>query len=158
MNWLCYIVASYTTAVGAASQWWSNERMRVYFKMVRCSLMLVKCSLIMGRCSLMSISPSLTRILPSLAWSKPPFAHLTIIEKLHRLYWLAKENIVRTAHWFQIEWYFVLGFILRIFPWTFWNLIDRSINKRQREKMSRLAFVQTLEPLHFSYSLLNNNM
>ena len=27
-----------------------------------------------------------TSILPSLAWSKPSFAHLTIIEKLHRLH------------------------------------------------------------------------
>ena len=35
--------------------------------------------------SLTSISPSLTCILPSLAWGKPSFAHLTIIEKLHRL-------------------------------------------------------------------------
>ena len=32
--------------------------------------------------SVPSILPSLTSILPSLAWSKPPFAHLTIIEKL----------------------------------------------------------------------------
>ena len=35
--------------------------------------------------SLTSISPSLTSILTSLAWSKPPFGHLTIIEKLHRM-------------------------------------------------------------------------
>ena len=36
--------------------------------------------------SLTSIIPSLTSIFPSLALSKPSFAHLTIIEKLHRLY------------------------------------------------------------------------
>ena len=90
-------------AVGAASQWWSNERMMVYFKlmMVKCSLMMVNCLLMMVKCfsmmlkwvydhtlnspSLIGISPSLTSILPSLAWSVPSFAHLTIIEKLHRL-------------------------------------------------------------------------
>ena len=32
-----------------------------------------------------SSSPSLTSILPSLAWSRPSFAHLTIIEKLPQL-------------------------------------------------------------------------
>ena len=41
------LVISYTInekAVGAASQRWSNERIRVYFKlmMVKCSLMMVK--------------------------------------------------------------------------------------------------------------------
>ena len=43
---------------------------------------------------LTSISPSLTSILPLLAWSKPSFAHLTIIEKLHRLHcptWYADQ-------------------------------------------------------------------
>ena len=69
-------------AVSAASQWRSNERMMVYFKlmMVKCLSMIVKWvydhTLISP--SLTSISPSLTSILPSLA-------HLTIIEKLHRL-------------------------------------------------------------------------
>ena len=43
-------------AVGAASQWWSNEQM-----MVKSSLM--------NSLSLTSISPSLTSISPSLAWS-----------------------------------------------------------------------------------------
>ena len=70
------------SSVGAASQWWSNERMMVYFK-----LMMVKWvydhTLISQ--SLTSISPSLTSILPSSAWSTPSFAHLTIIEKLNRL-------------------------------------------------------------------------
>ena len=39
-------------AVGAASQWWSDERMMVYFKlmMVKCSLMMVKCLLMMVKC------------------------------------------------------------------------------------------------------------
>ena len=92
-------------AVGAASQWWSNEWMMVYFKlmMVKCSLMMVKCLLMMVKCSSMmvkcvydstlispsltSISPSLKSIWPSLAWSKPSFAHLAIIEKLHQLIW-----------------------------------------------------------------------
>ena len=83
-------------AVGAASQWWSNERMMVYFKlmMVICSLMMVKCSSRMVNWlydhthispSLTCNSPSLTSVLPSLAWSKPSFAYLNIIEKLHRL-------------------------------------------------------------------------
>ena len=40
------------------------------------------------------ISPSLTSILPYLAWSKPSLAHLTIIEKLHRLQ-LGHENWAR---------------------------------------------------------------
>ena len=40
--------------------------------------------------SLIGILPSLTSILPSLAWSVPSFAHLTIIEKLHRLQWAVK--------------------------------------------------------------------
>ena len=91
------------SAVGAASQWCSNERMMVYFKlmMVKRLLMMVKCKSMMVKCvydhkvnspsltsispSLTSISPSLMSILPSLAWSKTSFAHLTIIEKLHRL-------------------------------------------------------------------------
>ena len=83
--------------VGAVSQWWTNERMMVYFKLmlVKCSLwMMMKFSLMMVKWvydharispSLTSISPSLTKILPSLAWSKPSFANLTIVEKLHRL-------------------------------------------------------------------------
>ena len=104
--------SSPTITVGAASQWWSNERMMVYFKimMVKCLLMMVNCLFKMVKClsmmvkwvyvhklilpsltgispSLTSISPSLTSILPSLSWSKPSFAHLTIIEKLHQLYW-----------------------------------------------------------------------
>jgi len=40
-------------SVGAASQWWSNEQMMVYFK-----LMLVKCSLMMAKCSLMMVKYS----------------------------------------------------------------------------------------------------
>ena len=68
---------------GQMSEWWFT------FK-----LMMVNCSLMMGKRvydhtlispSLTSISPSLTSILASLAWSKPSFAHLTIIEKLRRL-------------------------------------------------------------------------
>ena len=66
--------------VGAASQWWSNERMMVYFKlmMVKCFSMMVKWvnDHILNSPSLTSIIPSLTSILPSLAWSKPSFAHL----------------------------------------------------------------------------------
>ena len=87
-----------TSAVGAASQWLSNERMMVYFKLtlVKCTLIMVKCSLMIVRCSSMTvkwvydptlISPSLTGILLALAWSTPPFAHQTIIEKLH---WLVR--------------------------------------------------------------------
>ena len=79
----------------AASQWWSNERIMVYFKLmlVKCSLMMVKCLLMMVKCSSMMvkwvydytlIAPSLTSILLP-AWSTPSFAHLTIIEKLHQL-------------------------------------------------------------------------
>ena len=66
--------------------------MMVYIKlmMVKCTSMMVKWvyhKLISP--SLSSISPSLTSVLPSLTWSKPSFAHLTIIDKLHRLYkWL----------------------------------------------------------------------
>ena len=69
-------------AVGAASQWWSNERMIVYFK-----LKVVKwaCDHTLISPSLTIISPALTSIWPSLDWNKPSFAHLTIIEKLHRL-------------------------------------------------------------------------
>ena len=55
--------------------------------MVKCSSMMVKWyvyTLISP--SLPSIWPSLTSILPSLALSKPSLPHLTIIEKLHRLY------------------------------------------------------------------------
>ena len=85
-----------TSAVGAASQWWSKERMMVYFKLtlVKCTLIMVKCSLMIVRCSSMTvkwvydptlISPSLTGILLALAWSTSSFAHLTIIEKLHWL-------------------------------------------------------------------------
>ena len=33
------------------------------------------------------INMQFTSILQSLVWSKPSFAHLTIIEKLHQLYW-----------------------------------------------------------------------
>ena len=83
--------------------------------MVKCLLTMVKCSLMMVKCSSMMVItdkymiihsfhhhwlpfhhhwlpfhhhwlPSLSSILPSLAWSVPSFAHLTIIEKLHRLY------------------------------------------------------------------------
>ena len=91
------IILFNNTAVAAASQRWSNERM-----IVKCSLMMVKCLSMMVKCSSMMvkwlydhtlispslnfISPSLTCILPSLASSKPPFAHSTIIEKLYRLY------------------------------------------------------------------------
>ena len=68
-------------AVGAASQWGSNERMMIYFKlmMVGCSLMMVKWvydhKLISP--SLTSISLSLTSILPSLAWCKPSLRSCT---------------------------------------------------------------------------------
>ena len=43
-NHPCLSTAVHFT-VGAASQWWSNERMMVYFKlmMVKCYLMMVKC-------------------------------------------------------------------------------------------------------------------
>ena len=49
------------------------------------SLMSLSPSLTSISPSLTCILPSLTSILPSLALSKPSFAHLTIIEKLHRL-------------------------------------------------------------------------
>ena len=92
-------------AVGAASQWWSNKRMMVYFKLkiVRCSLMMVKWMYdhIIISPSLPSISPSLTIILPSLAWGKPSFADLTIIEKLHRLYCL---KLIKLG-WTEIEYW-----------------------------------------------------
>ena len=92
---LIYVRLSVHT-LGAASQWWSNERMMVYFKvmMVRYSLMMVKCSSMMVNwvhdhslisLSLSSISQSLSSIWPSLAWSIPSLAYLTIIEKLHQL-------------------------------------------------------------------------
>ena len=44
IGWLLHTVFP-TFTVGAASQWCSNERMMVYFKlmMVKCSLMMVKC-------------------------------------------------------------------------------------------------------------------
>ena len=82
-----------TTPVGAASQWWWNERMMVYFKvmMVKCLLMMVKYQSMMVKWvydyilispslmsispSLTSISPSFTSILPSLFWSKPFHHH-----------------------------------------------------------------------------------
>ena len=56
----------YSKSICSASQWWSNERMMVYFK-----LMLVKCSVMKVKCSSMRvkwvydhtlISPSLTSI------------------------------------------------------------------------------------------------
>jgi len=85
------------TAVGAASQCLPNERMMAHLKlmMVKCSLMMVKCSSMMLKWVYDNtlISPSLTRILPSLAWSKPSFAHSTIIEKLHRLYGKESDDI-----------------------------------------------------------------
>ena len=102
-------------AVGAGSQWCSNERMMVYFKlmMVKRLLMMVKCKSMMVKCvydhkvnspsltsispSLTSISPSLMSILPSLAGSKTSFAHLTIIEKLHRLFWKGRDVYYKYA-------------------------------------------------------------
>ena len=79
VNWLlCYRffgLNQYSFAVGAASQWWSNERMMAYFKlmMVKCYSMMVKWvnDHTLNSPSLTIISPSLTSILPSLAWSKP---------------------------------------------------------------------------------------
>ena len=89
-------------AVGAASQWWSNERMMVFVKLllVQCSLMMRK-SLLMVKwvydhkhispsltsisTSLTSIYSSLTSILLAVAKRKSSYAYLTIIEKLHRL-------------------------------------------------------------------------
>jgi len=67
----------------------NDEQMMVHFK-----LMMAKCSIMMAKGvynhtlispSLTTISPSLSSILPSLAWGIPSFAHLTIIEELHRL-------------------------------------------------------------------------
>ena len=65
------------TAVGAASQWWLNERMMVHFMlmMVKYSIMMVKWVYdhIFISPSLTSISPSLTSSSPSLAdWTLPP--------------------------------------------------------------------------------------
>jgi hypothetical protein len=64
-------------SVGAASQWWSNERMMVHFKlmMVKYSIMMVKWVYdhIFISPSLTSISQSLTSSSPSLAdWTLPP--------------------------------------------------------------------------------------
>ena len=77
--------------------------MMVYFKLmiVKWSLMMMNCLWMMVKClsmmvkwvydhilispSFTGIWPSLTSSSPSLAWSVPSFAHLTIIEKLHRL-------------------------------------------------------------------------
>ena len=102
-------------AGGAASQWWSNERMILYYKlmMVKCSLMMVKWvydhTLI--SLSLTSISPYLTSILPSLLWSKPAFAHLTIIEKLHRLQ-CADRFFISSFSWTLTENYNIFILIL----------------------------------------------
>ena len=60
--------------VGAASQWWSNERMMVNWVYDH---ILISPTLTSISPSLTSSSPSLTSILHSLAWSKPSFAHLT---------------------------------------------------------------------------------
>ena len=54
--------------------------------------------------SLTRISPSLTSISPSLTSISPPFAHLTIIEKLHRPYSSAnmregKQEEKKTRKW-----------------------------------------------------------
>ena len=113
MRWTC---SEY--AVGAASQWWSNERMMVYFKlmMVKCLSMMVKWydhTLIWP--SLTSIWPSLTSISPSLASSKPSLAHLTIIEKLHRLICgeRKKERKKKTSY--------------RSFKCSIWKLINISL-------------------------------
>ena len=60
-------------AVCAAFQWWWNERVMVYIKvmMVKCSSMMVKYSLMMVKLVYHTlISPSLTSTWPSLAWSK----------------------------------------------------------------------------------------
>ena len=46
--YVCLSPSTYT--VGAASQWWSNEGMMVYFK-----LMMVKCLLKMVKCSSMTV-------------------------------------------------------------------------------------------------------
>ena len=59
----CYalhLLIIYNT-VGAASQWWSNERMMVYFK-----LMMVKGSLMMAKCSSMHEVNQHSLIRPSL--------------------------------------------------------------------------------------------
>ena len=48
--------------------------------------------------------------LPSLlAWSKPSFAHLTIIEKLHRLKWLVTQKLI-----------FFVGFPPSVQDFFFW--------------------------------------
>ena len=109
------------STVGAASQWWSNERMMVYFK-----LMMVKClSMMVKWYDHTLIWPSLTSISPSLALSKPSLAHLTIIEKLHRLQYrpivsiqvgrnisgtifktgrvCSKSGTKSLVHWFQVK-------------------------------------------------------
>ena len=68
----------------------------VYFNlmMVKCSLMMVKCSSMMveWKYNHTLISPSLTSISPSLTSIIPSLAHLTIIEKLHRL----QKRLVQT--------------------------------------------------------------
>ena len=85
---------------GEMREWWLTS----------CSVMMVKWSSMMVKWvydhelispsltsispSLTSISPSLTSILPSLAWSKPSFAHITIIEKLHRLQWAHNKKSI----------------------------------------------------------------
>ena len=55
--------------------------------MVKCLLMIVKWVY-----NHTLISQSLTSFLPSLAWSKSSVAHLTIIEKLHRLPFRKREG------------------------------------------------------------------
>ena len=55
-----------------------------------------------------SISPSLTSIFPSLARSKPSFAHLTIIAKLHRL--LYQAYIFAFVHFPKEIWFFTVIF------------------------------------------------
>ena len=87
--------------VGAASQWWSSERMMVY-----CKLMMVKCSLMMVKCWSMMVKWVYDILIsPSFAWCKPSFAHVTIIEKLHQLqyvYWdFSFHDYTRSFIWLR---------------------------------------------------------
>ena len=63
----------------------NDGEMSVEHILISPSMTSISPSLMSISLSLTSISPSLTSILLAFAWSKPLFAHLTIIEKLHRL-------------------------------------------------------------------------
>ena len=81
MEKLVHLIVLYTSAVDAASQWWSNERMMVYFKQLWSPYSFRQHFSIFQE-HFTIINEHFTIIL---AWSIPSFTHFTIIEKLHRL-------------------------------------------------------------------------